>query len=780
MVIQNRYDSISIPCSIDRILEVTKDYLTDPSLEEEPVVAARNECITHCFLEIIGMDESNLLPPPLQRALSVSPRPSQHSGQFSFVYQNTPFLSLPSREISSSSTPPSPPPVSDIVTITDKEFEQDLTRLLTFQEKQKINDTNLSPQTIQNFVTILHTTGGIAKLISTSSVAECANFPIYSLMGYVKKIPDALGRTITEAEVTTMCLLWQGVNQLILERETCISYLSSSILDSHPHVENIILRHPMTTALPKLESYSIFERPEYIKKFFKLTDYGLRLLQGKFIQDSISNSEQYFYIIHVPIGPIHLWSPLYERISTNFFRPIDLGKYTSFGASLQAMVIPSKTMINKYLEICYSTDAIPLISMLGTCSQEKIEQRKLKDECVLPIGMPQVKNTKFVGYDYAGRLGFSLYHIYLALCSSRTNKDYRRAVYQIIGRVLENQLSVQAQKVKGALIKGDLYQEKETFGHIFKKKLVPWTKSLKELVLKDMAALEDFWEEEFGITPDLLLVKERTVYDDIFKKLTPINKQEALQNLFLYYRRTARTDDRYAQERLGYLYCLVSKKEDKFQLAIQHFARAGTPSSLCNMSICYRAMNDSDKAFEFCQAAVQAGNPAAQAMIGEFHLKGIGIEKNEKEAFRLFKIAADTGNSYACYNLALLYRDGIGVSKNPKEAWNYFKQAADKDHVEAQLECGKIKYNNREYEDARHYILAAYHKENPEATKLLAIMYRDGKGCAQDITAARLICPKLFEKQAKEDKKKEDKRKKGEGPKKQKTVLFWQSASKSV
>jgi len=72
----------------------------------------------------------------------------------------------------------------------------------------------------------------------------------------------------------------------------------------------------------------------------------------------------------------------------------------------------------------------------------------------------------------------------------------------------------------------------------------------------------------------------------------------------------------------------------------------------------------------------EQGNAIAQFNLGEFYAKGLGVEKDPKEALKLFQKSAESGFVRAQSRLGMVYHFGLGVEKDPKEALNWYRKAA--------------------------------------------------------------------------------------------------------
>lgn len=85
--------------------------------------------------------------------------------------------------------------------------------------------------------------------------------------------------------------------------------------------------------------------------------------------------------------------------------------------------------------------------------------------------------------------------------------------------------------------------------------------------------------------------------------------------------------------------------------------------------------------FEETLLLAKNGDPAAQCLIGQMYVRGLGVTKNYEEGFKYLNLAADKGNVIAMLIIALMYLDGAGVAQNDKEAFHYFKKVADEGSI---------------------------------------------------------------------------------------------------
>ena len=89
--------------------------------------------------------------------------------------------------------------------------------------------------------------------------------------------------------------------------------------------------------------------------------------------------------------------------------------------------------------------------------------------------------------------------------------------------------------------------------------------------------------------------------------------------------------------------------------------------------------------------AAEKGDVAAQAKVGDWLIRGKGIDKDEAAGNNWFQRAADRGNRDAQYGLGISLMRGRGIAKSDSLGFTWVKKAAEQGHVEAQKEVAKRK-----------------------------------------------------------------------------------------
>jgi TPR repeat protein len=178
---------------------------------------------------------------------------------------------------------------------------------------------------------------------------------------------------------------------------------------------------------------------------------------------------------------------------------------------------------------------------------------------------------------------------------------------------------------------------------------------------------------------------------------------------------------------------------------------------------------DLNLAFKWYSSAAQKGHISATAALGHMYQQGLGVGKNVPEALKWYLKAAEQGDSHAAYELGMMYNFGHGVLIDYVEAYAWFLAAGREDFGRAKelrvkmtddhvsraesrfenilrgiskvtlkkaeeggsaekLRHGMILLSLREYPSAMKWFLVLARKGNPEAQRMVGIMYLNGLG----------------------------------------------------
>ncbi len=144
------------------------------------------------------------------------------------------------------------------------------------------------------------------------------------------------------------------------------------------------------------------------------------------------------------------------------------------------------------------------------------------------------------------------------------------------------------------------------------------------------------------------------------------------------------------------------------------------------------------QALQLYLQAARLGDAQAQFIVGSMYHKGLGAEKNDKEAFRWLLRAAEQGKSTAESEniIGYSYLRGIGVPQNFSEARRWYEKAARHNHVRAQSNLAYIYYNGlglkRDFAKALYWYSSAAMLGDSEAQYNLGVMYGTGTGTELD------------------------------------------------
>ena len=97
----------------------------------------------------------------------------------------------------------------------------------------------------------------------------------------------------------------------------------------------------------------------------------------------------------------------------------------------------------------------------------------------------------------------------------------------------------------------------------------------------------------------------------------------------------------------------------------------------CETAEGYERIGDWGRAFRLYLEAAQRGNTKAYVKVAYAYIRGLGTQKDGKQAFFWAKKAADLNIPLGLCNLAACYEYGYGVEKNEKKALALYKKSAD-------------------------------------------------------------------------------------------------------
>lgn len=132
---------------------------------------------------------------------------------------------------------------------------------------------------------------------------------------------------------------------------------------------------------------------------------------------------------------------------------------------------------------------------------------------------------------------------------------------------------------------------------------------------------------------------------------------------------------------------------------------------------------DHQLAFKLLLPAARAGNPAAQALVGQMYSRGDGVGRDYRQAFVWLSTTAQKGLTMGQYSLGRLYEDGNGVGRDDSLAAFWFRKAAAQGHADAQFRLGRMCYYGQgvpqDMEEAKKLLKQAARQGHDEAAAIL-------------------------------------------------------------
>lgn len=144
---------------------------------------------------------------------------------------------------------------------------------------------------------------------------------------------------------------------------------------------------------------------------------------------------------------------------------------------------------------------------------------------------------------------------------------------------------------------------------------------------------------------------------------------------------------------------------------------------------------------QLAEPLANLGDPAAQVLLGEIYLRGLGVARNAKEAAKWYKAAAETGNATGQFHYALLLLGGSGgVEKDVAKARDLMKAAADAGDPMAEFNYGEMLIQASPaggFKEAKAYFEKSAEAGIPDAQYALSQLYAYGRGVDKDLAKAR-------------------------------------------
>lgn len=176
---------------------------------------------------------------------------------------------------------------------------------------------------------------------------------------------------------------------------------------------------------------------------------------------------------------------------------------------------------------------------------------------------------------------------------------------------------------------------------------------------------------------------------------------------------------------------------DKFIEASKKF-----PIPLCSLGAYYEEiLHQPEWAIKPYKMASEQNHPLSQYKLALCYKKGIGTDKNFKEAVRLMKASSDQGYTPAQYILGIWNERGeCGLVQNNTEALRLIRLASTQGNAAAQNQLGTYYFRgnviDKDQCEAVKLFKLASNQGDPEARYNLGLCYEVGNGVAKNLNTA--------------------------------------------
>lgn len=166
---------------------------------------------------------------------------------------------------------------------------------------------------------------------------------------------------------------------------------------------------------------------------------------------------------------------------------------------------------------------------------------------------------------------------------------------------------------------------------------------------------------------------------------------------FIWFDTAARAGNKFAQNRLGYMFEKGEVKGTQDQVkATKQFLKAALQNydvAQLNLAMKYNN-NISEKslkrAFFWYEKAAKQGNLPAMNNLANMYYHGQTVKKDYKKAYDLYFEAASKGDSIAQFNIAMMYYNGEYVKQSDKNTLTWLTLSAKSGYAMAQVRLGNF------------------------------------------------------------------------------------------
>lgn len=208
--------------------------------------------------------------------------------------------------------------------------------------------------------------------------------------------------------------------------------------------------------------------------------------------------------------------------------------------------------------------------------------------------------------------------------------------------------------------------------------------------------------------------------------------KQDLQAAAMWLKRAAESGETDAIESMGFLHATgqgVSRDEAEAVRWFRRAADAGSTRAKLNLGLLLRkgrgVQSSNEESLRLMREAAEAGSPEAQSYLAQLYFMGDRLQPPDAEKAVIYaKKAAEAGDAAAQNIMGLLSRDGIGPSakgKDPVQAEQWFRQAAMRNEVKAQANLahlmGVASVHSTNRVEALKWLLLAKDRNEPTAQK---------------------------------------------------------------
>ncbi|MCT2534687.1 sel1 repeat family protein [Aquibacillus koreensis] len=237
---------------------------------------------------------------------------------------------------------------------------------------------------------------------------------------------------------------------------------------------------------------------------------------------------------------------------------------------------------------------------------------------------------------------------------------------------------------------------------------------------------------------DLEIILSETINPTNDPPVIYIDEQEEAEVISLYQKAFKGNAD--AQFQLGHFYKSIERGGwafDWFQAA----AEAGSADALYWLGNEYFVgkvvEHDLEKTYFYYKEAAEKGHGDALNNYADMYLRGEYVEKDEKRALEIFMEAADKGVPEAMYTLGYMYENGVGTEIDMAESKRWFTESALAGDVFAANRLGHEAVEDGRGDEAIEWYQMAADRGDSYGEFNLGLCYESGIGTQVNMKKAK-------------------------------------------